>query len=324
MELPAVEETMGEPRVTGLRGLELAVYDVAASAEFYKNHWALSEVGRDAGRVLMRGTGEEHHVLALREAPRAGVVRVSFAAPDRATVDALHAKAKAFGVQVAGAPAALDAASGGGYGFEMTTPEGQTLLVSSDVATHGDLIADPSRPSRINHVVLNAANVENQQRFFCDVLGFKFSDNNGHMSFIRCSANHHSIALAQSEGASLNHVAFEMEDFDALMRGVGRMRMADHELGWGVGRHAGPGRNIFSYFVDPNGFAIEYTTDVDQVDDTYVSCDGEYWTKLPLRPCAWAGTKTVPSARMRDAMGGKLIAARNASCDDVISERLAS
>jgi catechol 2,3-dioxygenase len=39
---------------------------------------------------------------------------------------------------------------------------------------------------------------------------------------------------------------------------------------WGVGRH-GTGDNVFAYFVDPNGFAIEYTTEMQQVDDrTYV------------------------------------------------------
>lgn len=315
---------MGEPKVTGLRGIELAVFDVAASAAFYRTHWALTEVGRDADRVFLRGTDAEHHVLALRQSPRAGLSRVTFAAPDRAAVDGLHAKAVAAGANVRGAPAALEAAAGGGYGFDIMTPEGQTLRISSDVAEHGDVIADVSRPSRINHVVLNAARTDDQLQFFYDILGFKFSDSNGHMDFIRCSRNHHSIAVAKSDGPSLNHVAFEMADYDALMQGVGRMRLADQELGWGVGRHAGPGRNIFSYFVDPNGFAIEYTTDVEQVDDTYVSRHGDYWGTLPLRPCSWAGAKTAPSVLMRQAMGGKLIEARNASCDDMISERMAS
>jgi catechol 2,3-dioxygenase len=317
---------MAEPRVTGLRGIELAVFDLAASAAFYKECWALDVVGRSGDRAFLRAAGDEHHVLTLRQSPRAGVERVNFAAPDRATVEALHARAVAMGAKTH-APQALDAQEGGGYGFEIVTPEGQLLRVSSDVARHADVDPDLSRPTKVNHVVLNAADMDLQMKFFCDMLGFKFSDCNGHMNFIRCSANHHSIALAKSDGPSLNHVAFEMENFDGLMRGVGRMRLAEHELGWGVGRHAGPGRNIFSYFVDPNGFAIEYTTDVDQVDDTYVSRSGDYWANLPLRPCAWAGAKMMATPRMREAMGGKLIAAANAaaeqSCDDAISNKMA-
>jgi catechol 2,3-dioxygenase len=178
------------------------------------------------------------------------------------------------------------------------------------------------------HAEVNAIeSVVDKLRFFCDVLGFRFSDFNGHMNFIRCSSNHHSIALAKADGPSLNHVAFEMHDYDALMRGVGRMRMGEQELGWGVGRHAGPGRNIFSYFVDPNGYAIEYTADVDQVDDSYESHTAEYWQAMPLRPCSWAGAKTAPTARMREAMGGKLVEARNGqvneTCDDAISNKMA-
>lgn len=317
---------MIEPKVTGLRSLELAVFDLAASAAFYKQHWALDEVSRNGDHAHMRACSAEHHVLTLHQRPKAGMLRVNFAAPDAATVDALYSKANALGAQTR-PPQALSAEEGGGYAFEIVAPEGQLLRISADVAQHRDVIADSSRPRKINHVVLNSVAMDDQLRFFCDVLGFKFSDFSGHMNFIRCSRNHHSIALAKADGPSLNHVAFEMQDYDGLMRGVGRMRMGEQEVGWGVGRHAGPGRNIFSYFVDPNGFAIEYTADVDQVDDSYQSNTAEYWQAVPLRPCAWAGAKTAPTARMREAMGGKLVAAMNAqaddNCDDVISNKMA-
>lgn len=314
---------MNEPKVTGLRGAELAVFDLNASVDFYVRNWALSEVSRGGGKAYLRATGAEHHVITLHERPRAGLVAVNMAAPDRAAVDGLHAKAKAMGVDIASAPAELPADAGGGYGFDLHTPEGRMIRISSDVATHSDVIDDPARPTRANHVVLNSPDIDNQMQFFLDVLGFRFSDFSGHMHFIRCSRNHHSIAIAKSGGSCLNHIAFEMKDFDGLMRGVGRMRLADQEIGWGVGRHAGPGRNIFSYFVDPNGFAIEYTTDVDQAGDDYVSRREDYWQNVPLRPCAWAGAKMVPSPRMRAAMEGKLVEERNRACDDVISERMA-
>jgi len=314
---------MSEPKVNGLRGAELAVYDLAASVDFYTSNWALTEVSRHGDRAYLRGTGAEHHVITLHERPKAGLVAVNMAAQDRAAVEGLHAKARGMGVEIVSAPTALADEAGGGYGFELRTPEGHLIRISSDVATHADAIEDPTRPVRANHVVLNSPDIDNQMQFFLDVLGFKFSDFSGHMHFIRCSRNHHSIAIAKSQGAGLNHIAFEMKDYDGLMRGVGRMRLNNEEPGWGVGRHAGPGRNIFSYFVDPNGFAIEYTTDVDQAGDDYVSRREDYWQNLPMRPCAWAGAKMVPSPRMRAAMAGELVEERNRTCDDVISERMA-
>lgn len=314
---------MSEPKVNGLRGVELAVYDLSASIDFYTKNWGLSEVSRGGGRAYMRATGDEHHIITLHERPRAGLVAVNMAAQDRATVDGLHAKAKGMGVEIASAPIDLAAEGGGGYGFALRTPEGHLIQISSDVARHESVVDDPARPSKANHVVFNSPDIDNQMQFFLDTLGFKLSDFSGHMHFIRCSRNHHSVAIAKANGAGLNHIAFEMEDFDGLMSGVGRMRLADEEIGWGVGRHAGPGRNIFSYFVDPNGYAIEYTTYVEQVGDDYVTRYADYWQNVPLRPCAWAGAKMVPSARMRDAMAGKLIEERNRACDDVISETLA-
>lgn len=314
---------MSEPKVNGLRGAELAVYDLNASVDFYLKNWGLSEVGRSNGRAYLRATGDEHHIITLHERPKAGLVAVNMAAADRASVDGLHAKVKAMGIEIVSAPASLPAEAGGGYGFELRTPEGHLIRISSDVARHADAIVDPTRPVRANHIVFNSPDIDNQMQFFLDALGFRFSDFSGHMHFIRCSRNHHSVAIAKAQGAGLNHIAFEMKDFDGLMRGVGRMRLADEEIGWGVGRHAGPGRNIFSYFVDPNGFAIEYTTDVDQAGDDYVSRREDYWQSVPMRPCAWAGAKMVPSPRMRDAMSGKLIDERNRTCDDVISERMA-
>ena len=50
------------------------------------------------------------------------------------------------------------------------------------------------------------------------------------------------------------------------MRGAGRMKQQGFNVEWGVGRH-GPGDNIFSYFIEPNGFVTEYTAEVEQIDE---------------------------------------------------------
>ena len=310
-------------KVNDLRGLELGVFNLDESTEFYKKAWALDEVAREGNRAFLRASGAEHHVLTLHERPRGGMVAINFAAPDRASVDALHASTKAMGCDIMAAPHELEKVAGGGYGFELRTPDGHTIRISSDVARHGE-VSSENRPVRLNHVVLNSTDIDKEMKYFLDVLGFKFSDCNGFMNFIRCSQNHHAIAIAKSHGPSLNHAAFEMADIDDLMGGVGRMRLNDHDVGWGVGKHAGPGRNVFSYFVDPNGFAIEYTTHVEQVDDSYKTNMGDYWQSLPLKPCAWAGDKTVPQPWMRHAMQGFAIEERNAACDDLISKKMAS
>jgi len=127
------------------------------------------------------------------------------------------------------------------------------MSISSDIVQHPDVVLDRSRPTKISHVVLNSARTEDQVPFFVDALGFKLSDSSQMMEFLRCSADHHSIAIFRNNGPSLNHVAYELPNIDGLMRGAGRLKQSGYDIAWGVGRH-GPGSNVFSYFIEPNGF----------------------------------------------------------------------
>ena len=312
-------------RVTAVRGIDLAVRDLAASVDFYRKAWGLEEASRDGNTVYLRATGPEHHVLALHEAPQSAFLGSRLGAPDKASVDALHDRARAFGATVSAAPHVLAPAAGGGYGFSFRTPDGIEQSVSCDVARHADIVDDKTRPQKFSHVVLRAANYPQLRSFYCDLLGFKLSDETEGIDFLRCSPDHHSVALAKAEGPGLHHMAFEMPDLDGLLYAVGRLRHSGCALEWGLGRHSGPGNNVFTFFVEPNGFAAELTTDMDQIDDaTYPVRTKEWWREhRPYNgPCAW-GIATKRSDLLHLARSGTLLAERNA-CDQVISRALAS
>jgi catechol 2,3-dioxygenase len=316
---------MMNSRVTGVRSIELGVRDLQQSAEFYTKVWALEEVASEGDTMHFRATGGEHHVLTIRERPKPALLGVHFSAPDRAAVDALCAKAQGYGIEVAGEPAALDPVAGGGYGFRFRTPDGLPMSISSESVQHPNVVLDRSRPTKISHVVLNSARTEDQVPFFIDVLGFKLSDSTHMMEFLRCCADHHSIAIFRNNGPSLNHVAYELPNVDGLMRGTGRLKQSGYDIEWGIGRH-GPGSNVFSYFIEPNGFVAEYTTELDQLDDaTHVPQDAQYWQKVMPNPDRW-GIAGPPSNRMRAAMSGALYLGDEASgdgrCEDIIGRKL--
>ena len=230
---------MNSTRVTRLRSVELGVTDLSQSAAFYSRIWGLEPVVANGDTIHLRGNGIEHHAVTLRERPTASLLGVHFAVMNREAVEALHAMAQAQGVVVS-APADLPRSAGGGYGVQFRTPEGHVLNVSADVAHHENVNSDSSVPNKLTHVVLNSANIDQQTSFFVDTLGFKLSDKTDMMDFVRCSADHHSIAMARGNGPSLNHCAFEMTGIDGLMRGTGRMKKHGFNIEWGIGRH-GPG-----------------------------------------------------------------------------------
>jgi catechol 2,3-dioxygenase len=100
-------------------------------------------------------------------------------------------------------------------------------------------------------------------------------------------------------GPTLNHLAFEMPDLDAVMRGAGRMRDHGHEIEWGPGRH-GPGNNVFCYFLGPEEFPIEYTAEMQQIDSRHRPGTPADWTWPPGRLDHW-GISAAPSARIEAA-----------------------
>jgi catechol 2,3-dioxygenase len=167
------------------------------------------------------------------------------------------------------APAALTT-PGAGYGFAFRDPEGREVVVVAETRLHADGTHLNDRPYRLSHVVFNSTALDAAAKFFADALGFKVRDRTRKASFMGCNADHHCIAFTNRGNTAISHVAYELPSLDAELRGCGRLKKAGLKIEWGVGRH-GTGENVFAYFVDPNNFAIEYTTEMQQVDDaTYV------------------------------------------------------
>jgi catechol-2,3-dioxygenase len=283
--------------VTGLRGVDLGVRDVAAAARFFTDVWRLEKVAERNGAVYLRGSGAYHHILSLHPRGQPELLCINLAASSRDAVDRLHASVRAAGATAIDAPAAVTE-PGGGYGFGFMDPEGRVVRVIAENARHADAAPAPDRPIKITHLVLNTPRQEEAAAFWVAALGFKVSDRSL-LTFVRCNSDHHSIAFHPGESPTLHHIAFEMADFDSVMRGAGRMRDTGRPIEWGPGRH-GPGNNVFAYFVGPEDFVIEYTAEIAQVDDrTPVGKPGD-WVYPTGHSDLWGAT-APPSERMKAA-----------------------
>jgi catechol 2,3-dioxygenase-like lactoylglutathione lyase family enzyme/predicted enzyme related to lactoylglutathione lyase len=283
--------------VTGLRGVDLGVRDVAAQARFYTEVWRLTLAAERNGSVYLRGSGAYCHVLALHPRSEPALLCLNLAAADRAAVDRLHARVAAAGAPEVSPPAPITE-PGGGYGFAFTDPEGRSVRVIAQDARHADARSLPDRPEKITHVVLNTPRQEEAAAFWVQALGFEISDRSL-LTFIRCNSDHHSIAFHPGEISSLHHIAFEMDGIDSVMRGAGRMRDAGHPIAWGPGRH-GPGNNVFAYFVGPDGFVIEYTAEIGKVAANHRVREPGEWVYPPGHSDLW-GVTAPPTDWMKAA-----------------------
>ena len=288
--------------VSSLRSVEIGVPDVAAAEDFYVNTWKLSVAARQDGAVYLRGTGPDCHLLSLRVIAKPALLAITLRANSE---QALHHVARNV-VQHGGAMLAAPAPChepGGGQVLVVRDPQGRVLRFVWGDARHTDTASETDHPIRLAHAVLNSHDVAAVQPFYEQALGFKLSDRTRIMAFIRIPqeglGDHHSIALADADNDCLNHVAFVMPDVESVMRGGGRRTDAGYGIEWGPGRH-GPGDNAFNYFVGPSDFVIEYTAEVEQVDNSYVVGGPDDWKWPPGRVDQW-GISAPPSARLKQA-----------------------
>lgn len=145
----------------------------------------------------------------------------------------------------------------GGHAFELL--DGMEVGQPTHYATFG------VRPVKFSHVALKTDDVPAMEDFLVRVLGFRVSTRIGEAVWLRCNSEHHAIALFPGSN-QLHHYAWELEGWGAMERIGDHLWANGHKLYFGPGRH-GPGRSIFAYFFDTEGFVAEYATEFERIDN---------------------------------------------------------
>jgi catechol-2,3-dioxygenase len=293
---------MASRRITALRSVALEVPDLVAAEAFYTNVWRLAVRSRESGVVYLAGSGTDHHLLSLHQANGAPKIKyVTLRSSSLEALDEIAAAAVTQGGKLNRLRETTADASGG-VSIQVSDADGRLFEVVFEDQRFTP--AEPSAaikdvPVRLAHTVLNAHDVASAQAFLEAVFDFRLIDRTGIMAFMNCNIDHHSIAFGITDNDALNHIAFLMPDAESVMRGGGRMRDAGHAIEWGPGRH-GPGNNTFNYFIDPFGVVIEYTADVEQIDENYPVRMPKDWAWPPGRFDQW-GISPPPSTLLKEA-----------------------
>jgi len=116
--------------------------------------------------------------------------------------------------------------------------------------------------------VIGTPDWEGTVRFLVEGLGFRVSDSfPGIIAFLRCSTDHHNVAVVGSEVPHLQHYSWECDDVDHVGHNATALLNAElAEQGWGFGRHF-VGSNFFWYLLEPSGSFIEFYSDMDVITD---------------------------------------------------------
>ncbi|PPR11255.1 MAG: Biphenyl-2,3-diol 1,2-dioxygenase [Alphaproteobacteria bacterium MarineAlpha11_Bin1] len=140
-----------------------------------------------------------------------------------------------------------------------------------ETQTPGDI---PFSINKIGHVVLMVQDLEKSVEFYAKVLGFRVSDVYpasmvpGRMVFMRCSNDHHGVALvggALKAGNSyeLNHMAFEVSTIDEVFRARDHLEAHEIKISYLGRRRAGC--QVAVEFFDPDNHMLEIYWGIDQI-----------------------------------------------------------
>jgi catechol 2,3-dioxygenase-like lactoylglutathione lyase family enzyme len=136
----------------------------------------------------------------------------------------------------------------------------------------------PTPVKRLAHIVMGTPRIIETINWFKDTLGVIASDdivvgpNQDLMaSFMRIDmgdayVDHHALFLIHFDYAGLQHIAFEVPDFDAVMADNDYLRsLGRYDQVWGIGRHK-LGAQVFDYWLDPFGIPHEHWADSDRLN----------------------------------------------------------
>lgn len=213
--------------------------------------------GERLGRALDRR-------LAIREGTSKSLGYAAYAVLDATELAALEGRLAAAGtpyeqIEMEGfAAGAIEFRDPDGNAFRFGVATGDTGGEAGDLA------------ARLQHVVFASTDVARMLAFFTDIVGFVLSDTvvdeEGGLRtfFVRCSHEHHSLAVFAAHENRLDHHCYEAVEWNLIRDWADHFAKQHIKLKWGPGRH-GPGDNLFLFIHDVDGNWVEISAELEHV-----------------------------------------------------------
>jgi len=151
----------------------------------------------------------------------------------------------------------------------------------------------------LGHFVLVSPKRDELRELYEGILEFKLTDYRAPgLVFLRCNANHHSLALAHGDATSIHHLELEHGSLDDVGRANDRASANGVPISISLGRHMND-KAISFYVQNPSGFHLEIGCGSIQVGDDWVPHDfgvADVWGHHHANPNPFAHPADTPNA----------------------------
>ena len=254
--------------IVDIRYCRLGTADLAGAVRFATEMIGLELVGRENGTAYVRGDGRDHNICYFDGDPADQTLGLELR-----TFDELNSAETA--LQTAG----LETRRGGDgeaaarrcMGFiNFKDPTGNSIdLVVRPF--HSGTRYFPGRDAGItefSHVGLKTTDAARDEAFWTTLFNIRANDWIGTAPLMSFDQVHHRIALFPTDHAGIQHINFQTESLDDIMRSYYFFRDRQIRISFGPGRHATSGA-MFLYYDGPDGMTYEYSSGVRMVDETW-------------------------------------------------------
>jgi 2,3-dihydroxy-p-cumate/2,3-dihydroxybenzoate 3,4-dioxygenase len=284
-----------------VRYVRIGSEDLDTSVRFATEILGLELMERDGSSAYLRGDDRDHNICYTK-----GRETGQSTGWEVASMDALER----YAAELEGAK--VDVRTGTNEEREQRRVRG--LLVLKDATGNSiELVARPDAcgrryfPTRdagishFSHVGLHTKNAAADEAFWIGNLGAKVSDWIGDAALLRINEVHHNVALFPSTKAGIQHVNFQVESSDDIMRSFYHLQKNNVKIVFGPGRHPTSGAR-FLYFQGPDDVVYEYSCGVRMItaedEKTYVP---RSFPKAPSSFCMWGSEPNIPEFKTTSA-----------------------
>jgi catechol 2,3-dioxygenase len=250
--------------------VEYQVPDLVLASNFYEQVFGLIKVAETPERLYYKCWDEyDHHSVVMKKAADLGLIKIGWKVEEESDLSRLEKKIQDYGIETRRVPGGEELEIGEAVSF--VAPSGQTMWLYHKMTQVGKAVIPPEivphdlpgiGPTHLDHMVIAAEDLGEMVKFLTTVLGFRISeqvlDPEGRpiFSFLFLRSKPHDLALTTGPKGKFHHVAFYVDDSDAVIRAHAIIKGAQHRVDVPPSKH-GITRGATTYFYDPFGNRLE-------------------------------------------------------------------
>jgi catechol 2,3-dioxygenase len=243
--------------------------DLDKATDYYASVLGLQEVARTDNTRYFKCWDEYDHHSVIIENGGLGLVKMGYKVDTQDDLVRLEKAIEAFGLPVRRVSAGENLAVG--QAIRCTLPSEHVLELYAEAEQTGTRVGtfnpDPwpaeqtgIAPTRLDHILLTAEDVQLTADVFMRALGFHMSEriipdpNSKELlaAFLFCSNKAHDIAFVKGPNGKMHHFAFWLDSWNDILRAGDILARNNIQIDIGPTRH-GITRGTTIYFFGPNG-----------------------------------------------------------------------